>query len=198
VTIPTVTALRERGSTRVAVELDGSAWRVVPLEAAVRAGLCVGLRLDRERLRRLRRELRSAEADEAAARLLRHREHTVASLGARLADRGFDQAQRVNTVARLAEAGLVDDRRFAFERARRLSEREAGDRMIEADLEAHGVSRALSQEVLADIEPEADRAARIVAKRGSGARTVRRLAARGFAEASLEAHIAASPDRAVP
>jgi hypothetical protein len=60
-----VTALRERRG-HVAVELDGQAWRTVPLEVVVRAGLAVELELDRPRLRLLRRELRRAEALAAA------------------------------------------------------------------------------------------------------------------------------------
>ena len=193
-----MTALRPRGARRVAVEVDGSPWRVLPLEPALRAGLSVGLRLDRERLRTLRRELRAAEADEAAIRCLRRRDHTAASLDARLARRGLDEEQRSGALERLRRVGFVDDRRFAFERARQLAGREAGDRMIRADLEAHGVPAELQVEALAAVEPESERATRIASKRGAEARTWRRLAARGFAEESLETLISDSSDRAVP
>lgn len=195
---PTVTALRPRGPRRVAVELDGAPWRVVPIEPALRAGLCVGLRLDRERARLLRRELRNAESDAAAVGYLRRRDHTAASLDARLTQRGFDDSQRKDTVDRLRNRGLVDDRRFAMERARRLADRESGDRMIEADLAAQGVSAALRDEALAAIEPESERVAEIVSRRGSGPRTLRRLAARGFSEEALASLIAGLDDGAVP
>src|SRR6266511_748438 len=55
-----VTALRAAGRGRVRVELDGQAWRVLPLEPVVRAGLAEGVELDRARLRTLARELRRA------------------------------------------------------------------------------------------------------------------------------------------
>ena len=41
-TTPVVTALRARGPGRVAVELDGRPWRVLPLEAVYAGSLAVG------------------------------------------------------------------------------------------------------------------------------------------------------------
>ena len=37
-----VSALRAEPRGRVAVELDGASWRVLPAEAVIRAGLAVG------------------------------------------------------------------------------------------------------------------------------------------------------------
>ncbi|HJQ73262.1 MAG TPA: hypothetical protein VJ814_00130, partial [Gaiellaceae bacterium] len=67
---PTVTALREHKGGRVAVELDGKPWRVLPADVVVRAGLGVGRRLDRPTARDLARELRRARALAAATRSL--------------------------------------------------------------------------------------------------------------------------------
>jgi hypothetical protein len=69
-----LTALRRARAGRVALEVDGRPWRVVPDEVALAAGLRAGLVLDRAALRRLRRELRRVEAMEAAARVLAHRD----------------------------------------------------------------------------------------------------------------------------
>ena len=107
-----VTALRERGG-RVEVELDGARWRSVPVDAAARVGLRVGLELDRPRLRELRHELRRADAGARALRALRHRDLAAAELDARLERAGFSEAERETTVERLADAGLVDDARLA-------------------------------------------------------------------------------------
>ena len=85
---PVVTALRARGPGRVAVELDGAPWRVVPLEAVYGAGLAVGGTLDRPTARTLGRELRRLGAQAVALRALRARDHTAASLEQRLAARG--------------------------------------------------------------------------------------------------------------
>ncbi|MGH3055676.1 MAG: hypothetical protein ACRDL7_11935, partial [Gaiellaceae bacterium] len=65
-----VTGLRERKRGRVAVELDGRPWRVLPADAVVRAGLAVGRPLDRQKARELGREVRRASALAAAARSL--------------------------------------------------------------------------------------------------------------------------------
>src|SRR5438045_155835 len=83
-----VTALRAPRPGRVVVELDGVAWRTLPLDVVVRSGLRVGEELDRPRLRLLRRELRRHEALEAAARALRHRDHSVRALDEKLERRG--------------------------------------------------------------------------------------------------------------
>ena len=60
--MPTVTRLREDRRGRVAVELDGAPWRVLPVDVVARAGLSEGRTLDRETLRTVRRELRRVEA----------------------------------------------------------------------------------------------------------------------------------------
>ena len=57
---PVVTGLRERKRGRVAVELDGRLWRVLPTDGVVRAGLAVGRPLDRPTARELAREVRRA------------------------------------------------------------------------------------------------------------------------------------------
>lgn len=195
---PIVTALRASGRGRVAVDLDGTAWRVLPCEPVLRSGLSVGVALDRERARTLRRALRAHDAERAAFRALRYRDHTAASLERRLARRGHAEAERSVAVERLQRAGLVDDRRFAAERAAALARREAGDAMIHADLAAHGVSGEVAEEAVGGLEPEARRAARIAARRGAGPPTLRRLAARGFAEESIEPLVADLGDGAVP
>jgi SOS response regulatory protein OraA/RecX len=180
-----VTALRERGG-RVEVELDGARWRSVPLDAAARVGLRVGLELDRLRLRELRHELRRADAGARALRALRHRDLATAELDARLERAGFSEAERGTTVARLADAGLVDDARLAAARAEILAARGQGDAAIRWDLERRGIAPDEVEAALALLEPERERAFRIVTERGSGPATARFLARRGFDEDAVE------------
>jgi regulatory protein len=192
---PLVTALRARGrgssgEQRVAVELDGRPWRVVPLEAVVRAALSVGRELDRSSARTLRRELKRLEARGIALRALGNRDHTRASLERRLADRGTVPSLRRETLDAAVRAGLVDDERFAAGRAELLSGRGSGDLLIAADLERHGVPPEATRVAIAALEPEPERAARVVAARGGGPRTVRFLASRGFSEEVIEALVA--------
>ena len=188
--VPVVTALRARGRGRVAVELDGAPWRVLPLEAVYAGRLAVGSELDRRSARALRQELRRVDARAVALRALRTRDHTAASLARRLAERGAAAAVGRETVAAAERAGLVDDRRFARERAALLARRGAGDLLIVDDLERQGVPPEAARAALDALEPEAERAAALVAARGASAKTARRLAANGFSEASLEPLIA--------
>jgi SOS response regulatory protein OraA/RecX len=189
-TVPVVTALRARGPGRVAVELDGALWRVLPVEAVVVVGLAVGRGLDRVTARALGRELRRLEARGAALRALRARDHTTASLEQRLAARGTKPALRRETVAAAERAGLVDDERFAFGRAALLAGRGAGDLLIADDLERHGVPPELSHRAIAALEPEATRAERLVGRRGASVKTLRFLGSKGFSEETLESLVA--------
>lgn len=188
--VPVVTALRARGPGRVAVELDGAPWRVMPLEAVYGAGLAVGGNLDRPTARLLGRELRRLRAQSTALRALRARDHTAASLERRLATRGTGVAVRRDTVEAAQRAGLVDDRRFAFQRAEQLASRGSGDLLIGDDLERQGVPPELVRLAIAALEPEAARADAIVAARGTSPKTARYLASRGFSEAALETIVA--------
>jgi len=184
--VPAVSALRRVGRDRIAVELDGTPWRTFPLEVVLAAGLDLGVELDRSRARRVARERRRVEARAAALLALQRREHTAASLRARLAERGIGPAPREEALAALERAGLVDDERYARGRAAALAARGCGDRMIRDDLARRGVGDELIDAALAALEPEPERARRLVETLGRSARTLRRLAARGFAEEALE------------
>lgn len=182
-----VTALRERRGGKVDVELDGAPWRTLPVEVVVRAELAEGLELERGRLRRLRRELRRAEALGIAVRTLRRRDLSRSALDARLAAHGVSRQERAEAVATLERAGYVDDARYAAARAAALAERGRGDAGIRWELERHGLPAELAEAAVASLEPEAARAAALVARRGASPATARRLAAGGFSAEAIEA-----------
>ena len=121
--MPTVTALRDDRRGRVAVELDGAPWRVLPVDVVVRAGIGEGVALDRPALRRLRRELRRAEALRVAGRALRHRDLSRRRLAERLDRAAVGPVAAAESLAALESAGLVDDRRVARNRSWSLAER---------------------------------------------------------------------------
>ena len=183
-----VTALRERGG-KVEVELDGARWRSVSVDAAARVGLWVGLELDRPRLRAglCLPELTPQLAQ--ALRALRHRDLAAAELDDRLGRAGFSEEERGATVGRLADVGLVDDERLAVSRAEALAARGQGDAAIRWDLERRGVGPDEVEAALAQLEPEHERALRIVAERGPGPATARLLARRGFEEDAVSAAV---------
>jgi regulatory protein len=184
---PKVTALRPERRGRVAVDLDGERWRTVPAEVAATVGLVVGRELDRPALRELRRALRRSEALASATKALRHRDVSSARLTQRLEAAAVAPAVRADALDVLARAGLVDDERFAERRAEALAERGFGDKAILHDLERQGLPAELRQHAVATLADEAVRARGIVARRGSGPKTVRYLAAKGFGEGALEA-----------
>jgi SOS response regulatory protein OraA/RecX len=183
--VPTVTALRARGR-RVAVDLDGEAWRTLPLDVVARAGLSVGLDLDRPTLRLVRRELRRTEALAIAGRALRGRDLSQRAVSDRLAQR-VAPAARDEAVAVLARVGVLDDRRVAENRAAALAERGYGDAAIRHDLGRRGLEPAEIAAALELLDPETERAAAVVTRRGRSPKTARYLAARGFGEDAVAA-----------
>src|SRR5439155_24276402 len=128
-------ALHGRPRGKGGVELDGAPWRLVPADAAVRAGLSVGRALDRDTARSLGRELRRAEALGVAVRALRYRDLSRRRLEERLERRGARGDARAEALETLERAGLVDDRRVAAARACALAERGYGDAAIRFALE---------------------------------------------------------------
>jgi len=130
------------------------------------------------------------DAVKTALRALRFRDRTTAELDARLEQRGIGEAEREQALETLERIGYVDDERFARSRAERLVERGSGDALIRYDLEQRGVAAEIVEAALAGLEPERERAARIVERRGPGDKTARYLAARGFGEDALEGIVA--------
>jgi regulatory protein len=166
--------------------LDGEPWRTLPAEVVLRAGLDVGVELDRERTRRLRRELKRHEAMARAARALRSRDLSSAELEERLDRARVAPAARAETIDRLTDAGAVDDERFARARAQALAERGAGNLLVRHDLEKRGIAAETVEAAIELLEAETVRAARICAVRGAGPKTARYLARKGFSEDAIE------------
>ena len=181
-----ITALRERPRGRVEVDLDGRSWRIVPADAVVRTGLTVGRALDRETARDLARELRLSKALTVALRALRHRDHSRSRLEARLAGRGTSTATVEDALETLERAGLVDDARVGTARAEQLAGRGFGDAAIRFALERDGLAAEVVDDALAILDPEPERARRLLDARGRTPKTVRWLAAKGFDAAMLE------------
>jgi SOS response regulatory protein OraA/RecX len=185
--MPRVTALRARGAGRVAVEVDGEHWRLLPAEIVVRVGLASGVELERPLLRALRRELRRHRALATATRALRARPLSARRLEERLQRAGFVTGERAEALAVLRRAGFVDDERVALARARVLAERDSGDALIRHDLLSQGIPAEAVERALAALDPEAARAARTTVARSGAAAKARYLARRGFGEDAIEA-----------
>jgi hypothetical protein len=122
---PTLTGVRRERPGRVALEVDGSAWRVVPDDVVARCGLAPGVALERPLLRRLRRELRRAEALGAATRSLARRDLSARRLRERLDARGIRAP-----AAEAALAELLPEPERAAALAEGASDRRAAWRLL--------------------------------------------------------------------
>jgi regulatory protein len=137
------------------------------------------------------RETARTEALAVATRALARREHSQRSLRERLQRAGVAEGDVEAVVEELRHAGLVDDARFAAERARVLAERGKGDVAIRFELERAGVDAAEIEAALGSLDPERERAAALVERRGATPATARLLAGRGFDEELVAALVAA-------
>jgi regulatory protein len=133
------------------------------------------------------------EALAIATRALARREHSQRSLLERLQRAGVSANDAEAVVGELGQSGLVDDARFAQERARVLAERGKGDAAIVFELERAGVDAAGIEAALAGLDPEPERAAALVARCGATPATARLLAGMGFDVEVVAALVAPDP-----
>ncbi len=180
-----VTAVEPEKGDRVRIDLDGTPWRVVPTLAAVRAQLRPGVELDRERALELHKALRATDADIRATRALARRDRTRASLDQLLEKRGVRAGDRDDAIERLAQAGALDDERYAVNRAASMARRGYGDPAIRHDLEQAGTPPEAIVGALEQLDPERTRLDALVGTTPT-LRDLRRLASKGFDSATLE------------
>jgi SOS response regulatory protein OraA/RecX len=132
-----------------------------------------------------------------ATRALARRDHSAASLRAKLDRAGISEGAQIDALDALARGGYLDDGRFARDRAAHLAARGYGDGWIRGHLEAQGVPVESVDTALDELEPERDRMAREAVRLGGGLRAARSLARRGFSEENLEALVAQDPGAGV-
>ncbi len=191
--MPTLTKLARSGPGRIALEVDGNPWRTVPDAVVVRAGLSAGLMLDRPTLRRVRTELRRAQARAVTGRALARRDLTAHELEQRLERAGLAPAEIEETKAAAVSVGAIDDERFARARATQLAERGYGNAYVLVKLKAAGVAEPLAREVVDELPPEVERAQAVASRRpGDPRKTAAYLARRGFAYDTIEEALAAA------
>jgi len=139
----------------------------------------------------------------AAVRLLARRDFASAGLAAKLRAQGFEETVAQQVIARLATAGVLDDRRFAENYVTWHAGRGQGPVRIGAELRRHGVPDALIEAALAggsDWCELARRARRAKfghtppASWADKARQARFLQYRGFSADHIRAATGADPD----
>jgi SOS response regulatory protein OraA/RecX len=127
---------------------------------------------------------------DVATKALARRDFSERGLRERLERAGVDRGEAERVLARLRDEGVLDEARFAANRAQALANRGKGDAAIRCDLEGQGLPGELVETALAELEPEWLRAERILARRGTGPATARLLASRGFDQEIVEAAVA--------
>jgi SOS response regulatory protein OraA/RecX len=187
--------LRRARPGAVLIEVDGEPWRAVPDDVIVRCGLAAGVELERPLLRRLRAELRTAEALALAGDTLRRRDVSQHRLSERLRRAGIAPAVEANVLATLVDTGAVDDARLAAARARSLAERGWGDLAIAARLDGERISEPEARAAIAELEPEMKRASRLAAGAGDHRKAWRLLSRRGFDPETVESVLGVLDER---
>jgi regulatory protein len=134
---------------------------------------------------------------DVATKALARRDFSERGLRERLERAGIDPDEAERALARLRELGIVNEARFAANRAHALVERGKGDVAIRFDLESQGLPAELIESALAELEPERVRVERIITSRGASPATARLLASRGFDGDVIEAVVASSPRAAL-
>lgn len=143
----------------------------------------------------------SAQAMEAALRLLRHRGRSRHELRAALSRKGFHESVQAEVLQRLSELGYLDDAKFARHRAATLlREGKLGSAAVLERLAAHGLDEREAKAALSEAQEELGfdplvAARALLERRGlwgrplsdkERARAARMLAQRGFSQGVVE------------
>ena len=183
---PRITALKARRGGGVLVQIDGNDWRVLPADVVVRARLTPGTELDRPRLREVARERRRAEALAAAgecsapATCLRKPSMHDSSEGASRQPTGRGPSLRWRMPGSSTTRGSRAIARWRSPAGVSATLRSASTWNESVWRRSSWTTRSPA------LEPEADRARRIIASRGRSHATARFLARKGFGEDAVE------------
>jgi regulatory protein len=147
----TITAIRAqtRDTRRVNLIIDGEFALGVSLDTLAHEGLFVGQALDATQIAQLVATDAYDRAKQAAIRLLELRPRSQREIQDRLRQRGFTSDTIGQVVARLGEAGLIDDQAFAHYLAeQRTRQAQRGSVAIKQDLQRHGIANHTIQQVM--------------------------------------------------
>ena len=117
-------------------------------ETVLKNGLKVGQTLTSERVEELKYDSELTRATSKALWLLSRREYSKKEMFLRLKKDGFDETACSQAVTTLAEGGVIDDERFAYNFAYNLKvNRRLGRRAIITELRLKGVSEEIAEAV---------------------------------------------------
>ena len=166
---PPINVLARNGRRFRLQTSDGQEYVFAP-ETIERAGLAEGMAVLPAHLAELIELEQRVTIHEAALRLLDHRARSEQELRTRLSMRGFGDALIDEEIARLREAGLVDDRQFArgwVEERSRMSPR--ASRLLRYELVARGIEPAAAEDATRDLD-DLDAATRVATRKAMSLR----------------------------
>jgi regulatory protein len=141
------------------------------------------------------REPPKRSAKSYALWLLSRREYAAKELLTTLTNRGYPQDEAETAVTSMQGYGFQDDNRYAEMKAR-ASSRRSGNRRVTMVLVEKGVSKELAAQQLDELEPEPERALRLVQKfegkpldEALKGKVWRFLAYRGFSTDAIKASL---------
>jgi regulatory protein len=166
---PVIQSIRSVGGRQRLLALSDGREFAFGIEACERVGVFEGQEATPGLLGALDEADRRARAHGLALRLLTHRARSQSEMRTRLSMRGVDPETIEWEVARLQEAGLLDDDRFArawVEDRKRQSPR--GRRLLRYELLGRGIGPEAIDAVVADVD---DRETALALARRKGAHT---------------------------
>lgn len=159
----TITALKQAKKHQIAVVFEDETV-FLDKEIVVKNGLKVGQVFSLEQIEKLKYESELTRATSKAMWLLGRREYSKKEMFLRLKQDGFNENASHDAVDTLADAGVIDDERFAYNFAYNLKvNRKLGKRAIMTELLMKGVLREIADEIIEEFcDDEVSSAAEII------------------------------------
>jgi len=152
---------QKHATTRYSIFLDGEFAFGVGRDLLLESGLAKGEFLDQQRIDSILARDAIDRAVATAMRALEQRMQTGRELRTRLMRKGFEAETIDAALAKLIDAGYLNDERFAeLWIENRLAHRPRGKRMLEQELRQKGIDRQIVDETVAGMEID-DRAAEL-------------------------------------
>lgn len=158
--------VQEKRPKRRSIFLDGE-FAVGVDERVVRdLNLRVGQQINEEDLKKIVHREQVSKAKERALTLLDYRPRSRAEIERRLRSAGFEEEVIEETLARLDELGLIDDREFTRGWVNhRLAGKPMGRTRIKWELKQKGVSVDLAEEAVSEIDHDTEHRSALEAAR---------------------------------
>ncbi len=151
-----ITGIEKKQGTRYTVYVDGEYWYILDVEIIASVNLTEGMEVSEAFLEELLRRAQVRKARERALYLLSYRDHSRKELVDKLLQ-SVDEDIALQTADKMEEFGYLNDERYARKLARDCMQRKKlGDRRTRFELQKKGVSRAVIDQVLMELEDEID------------------------------------------